>query len=80
MNSLSKALKNKVTNKVGSILAAPKVAKEEARSRAANRRYDVIMDRRAMKKSGIDMSSTDTSRRIESSYRKLNQNYQNSLK
>jgi len=71
MNSLAKALKNKVTNKVGSVLAAPKVAIEGAKSRAADKRYGVVMDRRAMRASGVDMSTSANGRKLESAYQTI---------
>lgn len=52
MSSHLKALGKALTNKVGGVMAAPKVKYYEAQSKKANDRYAVAKDYQAKKKSG----------------------------
>ncbi len=49
----SKALKNKITDKASTAMAAPMVAYHNAKSRGATKDYNSILDYRAKNKRGI---------------------------
>ena len=55
----AKALKNKITNKVGGVLAAPKVAYYGSKTRQANKDYTWLKSYNDKKKSGITPTVKD---------------------
>lgn len=66
--SLSKALKKKITDKVGSVLAAPVVAHHNRKSRQYNREYAAIKDYQSMRDSGSDVVNTPQYRKAQAVY------------
>lgn len=58
MSSHLKAIGKALTNKVGGVMAAPKVKYHESKSRKANERYGITKDYQAKKMSGALDSKT----------------------
>jgi hypothetical protein len=55
----AKALKNKVTKKVGSAMAAPYVKYKESQMRTDNKNYNFLKDYNAKSKSGAPISNKE---------------------
>lgn len=54
-----KAIGKALTNKVGGVMAAPKVAYHEAKSKQADSRYHFVKDMQAKRKSGAPISAKE---------------------
>ncbi len=53
ISSKTKALKNKVVDKVSNVLSAPTRSYHDSKRRSADRDYNSILSHRAMRKSGV---------------------------
>jgi hypothetical protein len=68
MKAHAQALKKRIVNKGGEILSAPARAYHASNMRAADRKYGVIMDRRAMTKNGVTGPQRD---KVEAAYQAI---------